>query len=161
MENKKKIIAIASVFSFFFSNAVLFSIKMPTDFKTIYWSKIKLTDIIMLGLIWVFSTWMFCFIDKQLDGLTLKNTLSSFSLPVVFCFIFLAWLPFYLSFFPGNISGDSYASIYQAIHRINSTAHPVLFTLLVKICVQIGLYLFGSMNAGIAVFSLTQMMILV
>lgn len=69
-------------------------------------------------------------------------------------------MPFFLAFYPGNISGDSFSSIYQALSHITSTAHPVLFTLLVKVTLKTGLFLFHNMNAAIAVFSITQMLLL-
>lgn len=40
-----------SLFSFFFSLAVLFSIKMPTDFKKIFWTGISLADLFLFGMI--------------------------------------------------------------------------------------------------------------
>ncbi len=70
---------------------------------------------------------------------------------------FLCWLPYFLSYYPGNLSIDSYASISQAMGtEMLSNHHPVMFTAFVKICLAVG-SLFGGMEAGIAVFSIIQM----
>ncbi len=160
MRLKKTTIILTSTFSLLFSVAVFCSVKMPTDFKTITWLGIQPTDLLLFAAIWLVSAVAFLLINYLIDKIKFKNTTITLPAVVVYILILLAWLPFYLSFYPGNISGDSYASIYQALHRINSTAHPVLFTLLVKICISIGRFLFGNMNAAIAVFSVVQMLLL-
>lgn len=151
---------IATIFSLCFSAAVFFSIKMPTHFQTIYWRGITLWDALLFCFIWVVTTAIFCFIQKLLDGISIKPRAGNLPTALIFLLILMAWLPFFLAFYPGNLSADSYSSINQAITYIKSTAHPVLFTLLVKLCLQTGLLLFGNMNAGIAVFSVVQMLML-
>lgn len=140
--------------------AVFLSVKMPTDFKTIYWKSLQFSDVYAFFAIWVVVSLLFFVINKLLDKCKLYGKRKEISRSIVYIIIFVAWLPFYLSFYPGNISGDSYASIYQALNHINSTAHPVLFTLLVKACMKIGLFLSGDMNVAIAIFSIVQMLLL-
>ena len=73
---------------------------------------------------------------------------------------FLGWLVYYLVFFPGSMSGDSYSSLQQALGEAElNNHHPVLFTLIVKIFVKIGL-LFDSVQVGVGLFSLFQMLVL-
>lgn len=133
---------------------------MPTDFTTVSYLGITLPDVWLFCIIWVVITAIFCVIQKLLDDISIE--LGTGHLPPLlnYILILMAWLPFFLAFYPGNLSPDSYSSIHQAINQINSTAHPVLFTLLVKLCVQTGLLFFGNMNAGVAVFSVVQMLIL-
>ena len=153
-----------SLFSFFFSLAVLFSIKMPTDFKKIFWTGISLADLFLFGIIFFIVLLTVIFLNRGIDWINSrhKNEKSVTKIPTgcIFIIIFLAWMPFFLAFYPGNISGDSFSSIYQALSHITSTAHPVLFTLLVKVTLKTGLFLFHNMNAAIAVFSITQMLLL-
>lgn len=75
-------------------------------------------------------------------------------------FMILCWSPYFLTYFPGNLSSDSYSSIAQVIggETLNNH-HPVMFTVLVGICIKVG-FLFGGLEAGIAVFSILQMVIL-
>lgn len=156
----KRTTIITTIFSVCFSAAIFFSIKMPTDFTTVSYLGITLPDVWLFCIIWVVISAIFCVIQKLLDDISIE--LGTGKLPPLlnFILIFMAWLPFFLAFYPGNLSPDSYSSIQQAINQINSTAHPVLFTLLVKLCVQTGLLFFGNMNAGVAVFSVVQMLIL-
>ena len=72
----------------------------------------------------------------------------------------LGWVFYYLVYFPGSLSGDSYSSVQQALGEANlNNHHPVLFTLIVKLFVKIGL-LFGSVEIGVGLFSLFQMIVL-
>lgn len=71
--------------------------------------------------------------------------------------IFLCWFPYFLSYYPGNLSSDSYSSISQIMGtELLNNHHPVMFTAFVKICLSIG-SLFGGLEEGIAVFSIVQM----
>lgn len=161
MAQKKRIIILISVFSLCISAAVFCSVKMPTDYNTITWLGIQPPmDLLLFAAIWFISGIAVFLVNQLLDKIKYKNTTITLPASAIFLLIFLAWFPFFLSFFPGNLSPDSYASIWQALRRINSTAHPVLFTLLVKICISIGRLLFGNMNAAIAVFSIAQMLLL-
>lgn len=73
--------------------------------------------------------------------------------------IFICWLPYFLLYFPGNLTSDSYSSISQAIGaEMLSNHHPVMFTVLVKACLMLGEPI-GGLEAGVAVFSLVQMTI--
>ena len=74
--------------------------------------------------------------------------------------LMLCWSPYFLTFFPGNLSADSYSSISQVTGgEMLNNHHPVMFTVLVGICIKIG-SLFGGLESGIAIFSLLQMGIL-
>jgi hypothetical protein len=159
----KRQILLTAIFSFLFSGAVFFSVMMPTEFTTVYWKGIQSTDVVWFLCIWLVSVCCFYLVNEILDRVKISPLHTEKLLPSAACVyivILLAWLPFWLAFYPGNLSPDSYSSIKQSLNGINSTAHPVFFTLFVKLCIEIGLHIFGSMNAGIAVFSVVQMLIL-
>lgn len=157
------------IYAVFFSVAVFLSVKMPTDFYTIYWSGVKWTDsLLFLGIVFVvYAIVVLCdfglnrseeyFTRTHSDRVLKRGGMVAF---VCYAVLFLSWVVTFLAFYPGNISADSYSSIHQAITHIDSTAHPVLFTLLVQFCLKIGLGLFGNMNAAIATFSIVQMLLL-
>lgn len=161
--NMKKII-LYSVFSFFFSLAVFFSIKMPTEFKKIFWTGISLADLFLFGMIFLISLLVVPLLNRGIDWINSRykseKVVTRIPAGGIFIVIFFAWMPFFLAFYPGNISADSFSSIYQSLNHITSTAHPVLFTLLVKVTLKTGLFLFHNMNAAIAVFSITQMVLM-
>ena len=60
---------------------------------------------------------------------------------------------FWLSFYPGTISGDSVVQITQALNNRYNNLHPVYHTLLIKFFLMIGLDVFNDINAGVALYS--------
>ena len=74
--------------------------------------------------------------------------------------LFLCWLPYFISYYPGFILGDSCSSIRQALGLEDYSNHyPVMYTLFIKLCLNIG-DLFGSLTFGCAIYSLFQMLFL-
>ncbi len=74
--------------------------------------------------------------------------------------LFLFWLPYFISYYPGFILGDSCSSIRQALGLEEFSNHyPVMYTLFIRLCLNIG-DLFGSLTFGCAVYSLVQMLFL-
>lgn len=163
---KRNIFRISNVlFSVFLSLAVFLSYKMPTEFKTISWNGISKSDIGVFGVMLIIVYLVVVLLGIALDKIenypfTESKVLSKKWIGIIFATIFLMWFFPFLAFYPGNLSPDSYSSINQAMTHISSTAHPVLFTLFVKICLEIGLLLFHNMNAAIATFSIVQMLML-
>ena len=136
-------IILYSVFSFLFSLVVFFSAKMPTEFKKIFWIGISSADLFLFGIIFLISLLSIVLLNREIDWINSRHKIEKVVTRIlaggIFIAIFLAWVPFFLAFYPGNISGDSFVSIYQALNHITSTAHPVLFTLLVKVTLKTGL----------------------
>lgn len=81
------------------------------------------------------------------------------SIFVVIGILSVCWLPYFLKEFPGIIQPDSINQIKQAIgETVLNRWHPVVHTLLIKIFVGIGNGLFHSMNAGVALYTIFQML---
>jgi hypothetical protein len=75
-------------------------------------------------------------------------------------FILICWLPYFLSYYPGNLSADSFSTINQITGVLPmGNHHPVFFTIFVKALYTMGLFFAGS-NFGVAFYSMTQMLIL-
>ena len=89
--------------------------------------------------------------------------------PVIFI---ICWVPFLLSTAPGLMMGDTSTQIKQFFGYENSISssvdlispdilitqhHPVLHTLLVGICMQIGKLIVGSYSAGYMVYTILQL----
>ena len=92
----------------------------------------------------------------------LYSTLCGLKLPYAFCaaVMLLCWLPALLSIFPGVFSYDAYEEWTQVRDGMITAHHPVLHVLLLGGLVE-GIYgLTGSYNAGIAVYSVLQMVLL-
>lgn len=120
-------------------------------FLTVSYLGMSWPDVWHFCIIWIVAAAGFCLVQQLLDRISIQPTTGKLSAAWIFVLILMAWLPFFLAFYPGNLSPDSYSSINQALTWISSTAHPVLFTLLVKLCLWIGLRLFDDMNAAVAV----------
>jgi len=74
-----------------------------------------------------------------------------------FVFIIICWLPAFLAMFPGNFSYDAIPQLDQIYVYDQFSAHsPLLHTLFLQGCLQMGKILFGSYNAGVVIHSLIQ-----
>ncbi len=93
-----------------------------------------------------------CFLMKHRD----------FTLPFwikVLLFVLL-WTPAWLSIFPGAFAYDAYDEWMQVREQALTAHHPVLHVLWVGYCVEGAYRLFGSYNVGIAIYTISQMMML-
>ena len=96
--------------------------------------------------------------NTQKEGKIFNKTIKSFF--IIWAIIFIAWLPYFLTYYPGLTTSDSMAEIYQAIGRNSlSNHHPVLHILLISICIGLG-NLIKDYNLGVAIYSIVQMLIL-
>lgn len=74
--------------------------------------------------------------------------------------LFIAWIPYFLMYFPGILTPDSIDSIDQSMGVVAlKNYHPVMFTLFVKLILKIGL-IFGDLNFAVGLFSIVQMIIM-
>lgn len=74
--------------------------------------------------------------------------------------LLLSWMPAYLALFPGTFGYDVPEQMQQFFGGMPLTSHhPVLHTWLVGLCLQAGEGLFKSWQAGFAVFSFLQGMV--
>lgn len=67
------------------------------------------------------------------------------------------WLPYLLAYWPGLIFGDTLSSFNQIFGAPLSNHHPVLFTLAMKLCIQIASIIGLSRTSGIALYTILQM----
>lgn len=143
--------------------AIFLSSKLGfTDYYSAYWRDVSIWDV---PLFLVLVTVLCCAITRMDMALGHANAEPVREKPdkcirvAVAVALLVSWVPVFIAFYPGNLSPDSYSSIKQALGSITSTAHPVLYTLLVRLCLRIGLLLFGTMNAAVATYSVLQMVV--
>lgn len=67
------------------------------------------------------------------------------------------WLPYLLAYWPSLIFGDTLSSFNQIFGAPLSNHHPVLFTLAMKLCIQIASIIGLSRTSGIALYTILQM----
>jgi len=77
-----------------------------------------------------------------------------------FCLLLLAWLLFYLAYYPGIMAYDITIQTGQVVSHAYTDHHPILHTLLITAAFKIGSALFGSVNTGMALLVLVQQMLL-
>lgn len=71
--------------------------------------------------------------------------------------LFVAYVPYILNYFPGNVLIDSAIQILQATGTINlSNHHPVLHTLIIGACMNVGKGIFNSYQIGAFIYTLLQ-----
>lgn len=75
--------------------------------------------------------------------------------------ITFAWIPYFLKYYPGIVTPDSYTQIGMAVGYSNlSNHHPITHTGIIAIFVNIGAKIFKNINLGIALYSITSMIIM-
>lgn len=71
--------------------------------------------------------------------------------------LLLCWLPYLLILWPGTVSNDSITQLAEALgRRALSNGNPVFQTGLIWLAVQLGQTLMGSADAAVALYTLTQ-----
>ena len=79
-----------------------------------------------------------------------------------FAFLCISYLAFlFLAQYPGLLSADSVWQLRQAL-RLTSchNHHPVYHTFVIAMCMKVGTALFGDVNAGVAFYSVVQILFL-
>ena len=79
---------------------------------------------------------------------------------VIWGIIFLCWIPFWLSSYPGIFSYDSNLQFNWYFTDYRSAHHPLVHTWMLGGLVDLGHHLFGSYQAGAVLYALTQMLIM-
>ncbi|MBO6089765.1 MAG: hypothetical protein J6P37_05610 [Lachnospiraceae bacterium] len=74
--------------------------------------------------------------------------------------LFLAYIPYFLAYCPGILAYDSYSQIRQIFNGEFNEHHPLFHTLTIKAAISLGQGIFGSLNAGIVIYVLVQMLLL-
>ena len=109
---------------------------------------------------WYVFSMLLLYFFKRLDDLKqmdvcrrIKNVSKSIRYLIFILIFAIVWLPFYIDNYPGVIYGDSWNQIYQALGIENfTTHHPVMHTLLLKIC----LVVCHEPESGIVLYSIVS-----
>lgn len=119
--------------------------------------------VFFFGIIWVFD-----FLDNvELCENTEKKHIKLMELylhwlkkrPFIVTFItlFIVYLPYIIASYPVIFLGDAthQISLVYGLYELNN-AHPIMHTLLIKMCIQIGTMINGSVNFGLFLYSMLQ-----
>lgn len=81
---------------------------------------------------------------------------------IVFALLLICWIPVWLAFYPGTFTYDNVTQFDEYMFKSFSPHHPLLHTLLLGGCMQFAMdnELEGYATAGVAVYSLVQMVLM-
>lgn len=89
----------------------------------------------------------------------LKN--EKFLIIICALLMFVAWMPYFVTYYPGIVSSDSYSQIQQVLGDIPlNNHHPIFHTGIIGIFINVGLNIFNNINTAIALYTLFQMIVL-
>lgn len=74
--------------------------------------------------------------------------------------LLLAWLPVYLAYYPGICAYDAPVQTGQIMDHYYFDHHPIVHTLFLQGMLWLGSRIFGSVNAGMALYTAVQMLLL-
>ena len=74
--------------------------------------------------------------------------------------LLLAWLPVYLAYYPGICAYDAPVQTGQIMEHYYFDHHPIVHTLFLQGMLWLGSHIFGSVNAGMALYTAVQMLLL-
>ncbi len=107
-----------------------------------------------------FTAWLYNRLDDT-ETKQVKQCVDKKLLLIVFVAIFVAWLPYFYINYPGVTIYDSDYQLSQVEGvRELDTFHPVIHTMTISLFYNIGKTIFGTSNAGVAVYSVAQMLIM-
>lgn len=117
-----------------------------------------ITSIVVINIIiWVKNT-KFSVIEKNKQQSMRKTNFKFFI--VFWILIVIPYFLYLLTYAPGAVLGDSFASITQGLGEVPyNNHHPVLYSMFVGVFMKIGT-LFGSNNVGVMLYSTAQLIII-
>lgn len=127
----------------------------------------KLIPIGLTGLLWIAATACVCLLCRNLLCRLVRSGKpagKAWKNPFVYqAVIMLCWLPCYVAYFPAIYSYDGEPQLIQYTTHAFDNHHPILHTLLLGWCYDLGIFLQNSLKIsldGMAVYSFLQMLAL-
>lgn len=165
-QTKRKCI-ISGIIAFIFSiiEIVCFSINYDYTLNHIMdkWLILNLLGYTILA--WSVISILYSFLEKNNLKLEIEKSKKFSNLKrnyfMISGLIFLAWIPYFLRYFPGLLTADSCAQVSQAIGLTQLTNHhPIFHTGIISVFVNFGKTLTGNINVGVAFYTLFQMIVM-
>ena len=129
-------------------------------------AQLILAFVVALGYFWLFKNFAILGIQtlqrsnwRRTDSKNKLETLlfEKYPFRLSLAFLTICCLPFLISFYPGALHGDGHAQVWAYLGVIDWNAHhPVMSTLLMGKCMEIGLEVFQSASIGMFLYTGTQ-----
>lgn len=124
--------------------------------------------LLMAFVCWAVAFGVFALLDKvtvkpindtcgAVDRIFGRNSLSFL---IIFILLLVAWIPAFLAFYPGLFVYDAQWQYFMYINGEVTTHHPIIHTYLLGWVVDVVHSLTGSINKGIAAYTVLQMLIM-
>lgn len=165
-ENKRKFI-VSGIIGLLFATIYIICTSINVDYTLNNilnkWTIINFAGYTILG--WSLISSIFTILEKhnlKSSNIKIKNieflSVGKISFLINMALIIIAWLPYFLRYYPGLLTADSCTQISQAIGRATlSSHHPVFHTALISIFVNLGRTMFNNINTGVAIYTIFQM----
>lgn len=165
-ENKRKFI-ISAIIAFIFAGVEIVCTSINIDYTVDNiinkWLIINFSGYWLLA--WSIISNLYTFFDKQeFSNKTLKIGKieiladNKVSYAINMALIFIAYLPYFLRYYPGLLTADSCTQVAQAIGLKQLTNHhPILHTAIISTFINLGINAFNNINTGVALYTLFQM----
>ena len=116
---------------------------------------------IIIGIVIALIAMIYKYLDKKIEISRITIIPKKRRKYILICgiIIFIFWIPYLLNYMPGCIYSDGFNSIGQALYGGYNNHHPILYTLYVKIFIDIG-QKFNDLKIGILLYSIMQMVIM-
>lgn len=160
---KKYSIGLSMIFSIILSVGNIVSYYTWLDPKIIFTLKNLFLAFVMVVGFYLLLYRLFLLLFKKvtkIDVFTSRQKVTKKYFFFLWIFIFLAWIPYFLRFFPALMSPDSYYVIRFADEFILSDLHTFGHTWFFGAFYHLGKLIFDSVIAGIAVSTMVQMLLL-
>ena len=158
----KRKTAIYSLTSSFFTFFVLMSnyelwyfTGIPTFFHSAY--KALIVSVGSISIVWNTLIYFDCKINMQKEIERPYTMKLKWIITICFCTISSINLTFlFVCNYPGNLTRDSISQMTQLLSGNYTNHHPFWHTMIIKLCVTIGMKLFHNINAAVACYSVAQ-----
>ena len=121
----------------------------------VLWIQMLVIAAFFCGPVWYLFQWFGGVCRQESDEVVQAKTFL-----LTWLVIFLCWLPVFLAFYPGAFVYDAQDEYVQVATREFTTHHPLLHVLMLGGSVCFGNKFLGSYNAGIALYTVFQMVVL-
>ena len=136
------------LFSFFFSLVLFLDTKLVYNgenigpFTNVMWGIFSFIDILWFCFFFAFTFFLLKIFVKWYDKINVK-VVNKKKIPIFwisFFVLLIAWLPYLLTYYPGGIFYDTFASIREVEHGLKGLTNfnPALYTLLLKGFITLG-----------------------
>lgn len=159
-ENKRKFI-ISTVIAVSFAVIELVGKSINEDYTLAHiWDQWILLNFLGTEVIaWSIVSTIYTFLEEnEWKAKTIKILDSKWSFLVYALLILIAWIPYFLTYYPGILTSDSCTQVAQAIgNTALNNHHPILHTGIISLFINLGRNVFGNINTGVAFYSIFQM----